>query len=324
MNLIKFEFILLEVGLFLDDTDRSALASTCKSVKDMNNVWASLYLQRFGRKLNSNANVTRARETRRHSSCCSSYFQQLRDQVKIWACFVQHLYRKDFNKKQFCDLLKKWEFPLEDTNKLNKRYRVFENQTLLGIAVRFQRWRVVKFLLAIGACPIACVDTTANSSILLVAAWAGKIEIVKSIIKSLENSTSNDDKDKEKLRALLTMEGRPPKTSSCGSNRSHVPIMWTYRKLKEGDAYKGIYNALKAAHLRLNAKLTINQLFLYDLNDFKSRATITEYIMDLALLTAHDLINSDHCNQFIDEEIEKRSKEEDGRDLKLQRKCFNI
>jgi ankyrin repeat protein len=126
------------------------------------------------------------------------------------------------------------EFPI------NRLFMPCGDSTLLNVAVRFDRWRCVRFLVLKLRADLNVQDPYGMNP-LLITSWRGNLKGVKEIIKiakekntllnkigQLDNCSPN--KDRKFFVLDLDCEGSPQQTSVCGGKGPFSAEVWAERK----------------------------------------------------------------------------------------------
>ena len=221
---------------FMEEEDRSNLASVCRDIafESQEEVFSELYLYMFGEPLV--AGVRKRFSSRRSQHPRLAYFKALRDVPKKWHFLLMSLHKKDYAKDTFRELMNRWRFPCPHSHSsltqgkvqlsthqrkvLNAPHAAFEHAPLLCVAARFSKWGAVRTLLQDYHADPTVTDAR-GMNVLIMAAWSGKLHIVKFIFEHCRE---------DQLEMMLCAKGIPHMTSACGGKGPFNALTWARRK----------------------------------------------------------------------------------------------
>lgn len=220
----------------LEDDDRANIASTCRYIafQSQAEVFSELYVYIFGEPIVEVG--SKRSSSRRSTSPRCSYFKALREVPKKWHFLLMSLHKKDYAKEKFRALMNRWRFPCPHSYStltlgkvqlsayqhrvLNDCHAAFEHAPLLCVAARFSKWGAVRTLLEDYSANPTVTDAR-GMNILIMAAWSGKLHVVKFIFSHCQE---------EQLVKLMSAKGVPHMTSACGGKGPFNAYTWARRK----------------------------------------------------------------------------------------------
>ena len=221
--------------LYLEDGERSALASADRDVALDVSVWNQIYSHTFGQRLSEPLALGGCvRTSRRRSSPRATYFKELRFLCKNWTYVFMSLHKKDHNSSKLRALLSRWRFPaphpatgavvLSDYQRsvLNSAHASFEWSPLVCVVARFRRWGSLKGLIEIYHADPCAVDARGMNA-LNTAAWCGNLSMVTYLLRSATE---------EQQAIMAKQKGTPHMTSACGGKGPYNGYRWALRKAR--------------------------------------------------------------------------------------------
>jgi ankyrin repeat protein len=225
---------LIHILTFLNPSDWSVIGSLNRSFAfNEKALWLDLHSWKLV--LLKSENVVKkntTRTTRSDSNPRLAFFNALRNRM----------YAFDNNAHRMTDVLRHsdsqtciakiilLEFPI------NRLFMPCGDSTLLNVAVRFDRWRCVKFLVLKLGADLNMQDPYGMNP-LLITSWRGNLKGVKEILKiaALLNTNrlvdnSSPSKNKKKFILDLDCKGSPQQTSVCGGKGPFTAEVWADRK----------------------------------------------------------------------------------------------
>ena len=227
--------VLLSILMYLEDGERSALASSHRDVALDASVWHQIYAHTFGQRLSEppvlGGNI---RASRRRSSPRATYFKELKFLCKNWTYVFMSLHKRDYNGAKLRALLSRWRFPaphsaagavvLSDYQRcvLNKAHASFEWSPLICVVARFRRWGSVKGLIENYNADPCAVDAR-GMNVLNTAAWCGHLAMVSYLLRVTTD---------EQQAVMAKQKGTPHMTSACGGKGPFNGYRWASRKAR--------------------------------------------------------------------------------------------
>eukprot|EP01041_Mallomonas_annulata_P002917 gene2917-5730_t len=192
---------------FLTDVDYSSFGTISKHFATFDEVWQGLFIHRFG------YHGSLATRTRRGLQPRHSFFLALRGRRKSHSIIGHLLFlsiQKHDSPKEIKGLLPH-DFPF------NLKFDTLDSSTLLCLASRYKRWKILKMLINDYSVDINICDARGMSA-LIYASWHGDVNIVKFIL-----NTKNQQPD-------IFLQGSPIMTSACGGKGPYTAEVWASRK----------------------------------------------------------------------------------------------